>query len=180
VASAISAPIEQINIHTLHQCIGHIPADAIHSLIFKGTITGIHTIDNGSLIICDSCEYMKSTCKLIKSEQTAPLANRFGEEIHSDVWGPSPTASLGGCRYYVTFTDNHTRYTCIDIIKTKDQTLLSYCVFTAWAWTQHGPRSNGSDQTAVVSTLAISPLNSYRRKARNAASPCTILHNTTE
>jgi len=28
----------------------------------------------------------------------------------------------------------------IDIIKTKDQTLLSYHTFTAWAWTQHGAK----------------------------------------
>jgi len=32
------------------------------------------------------------------------------------------------------------RYTHINIIKTKDQTLLSYCAFTAWARTQHGAK----------------------------------------
>jgi len=136
----ISAPIEQIDIHTLHQCLGHIPVDPIHSLISKGAITGIHTINDGSPIICDSCKYAKLTHKPIKSERTAPPANRFGEEIHSDVWGPSPTASLGGHHYYVTFTDDHMRYTHIDIIKTKDQTLLSYRAFVAWARTQHGAK----------------------------------------
>jgi len=114
--------------------------DAICSLISKGAITGIHAIDDGLPIICNSCEYVKLTCKPIKSEQMAPLANRFGEEIHSNVWGPSPTASLGGHCYYITFRDNHMCYTRIDIIKTKDQTLLSYRAFTVWAQMQHGAK----------------------------------------
>jgi len=103
-------------------------------------ITGIHAINDGSPIICNSYKYTKLTCKPIKGERTAPPANRFGEEIHSNVWGPSPTASLGGHCYYVTFTDDHTHYTCIDIIKTKDQTLSSYCMFTAWAQMQYGAK----------------------------------------
>jgi transposase InsO family protein len=62
----------------------------------------------------------------------------FGEEIHSDIWGPSPTNSLGGQRYYATFTDDHTRYMHTYILHTKDKTFAAYKLFTAWAKTQHG------------------------------------------
>src|SRR6266404_153626 len=55
-----------------------------------------------------------------------------------DLWGKSPVASLGGLHYYVTFTDDATQYTKINIIRTKDQTLESYRTFAAWAHTQHG------------------------------------------
>jgi len=103
-------------------------------------ITGIHAINDGSPIICNSYKYTKLTCKPIKSERMAPLANRFGEEIHSNVWGPSPTTSPGGCCYYVTFTDDHTCYMRIDIIKIKDQTLPSYRALAAWAQMQHGAK----------------------------------------
>ena len=33
--------------------------------------------------------------------------------VHSDVWGPAQTATFGGCRYYVTFIDDFSRYTWI-------------------------------------------------------------------
>jgi transposase InsO family protein len=80
------------------------------------------------------------TRKPIKNERLAPLATHFGDEIHSDLWGPSPIASLGGHCYYVTFTDDHTRYMRIDILKTKDQTLAAYKAFAAWAHTQYGTK----------------------------------------
>jgi hypothetical protein len=95
-ASANQITVEHIDIHTLHRRLGHITADAIRALISNSAITGIRIIDDGSPIICNSCEYAKLTRKLIKSKRSAPPANQFGEEIHSDVWGPSPTNSLGG------------------------------------------------------------------------------------
>ena len=48
------------------------------------------------------------TRKVILKERKAPPAKRFGDEIHTDLWGPSPINSLGGCRYYITFTDDAT------------------------------------------------------------------------
>jgi transposase InsO family protein len=90
--------------------------------------------------ICNSCEYAKTTRKPICKEHTAPPAQTFGEEVHTDVWGPSPTLSLGGRRYYVTFTDDHTRFTRLDVLRTKDETFGAYKSFAAWAQTQHNAR----------------------------------------
>jgi hypothetical protein len=137
LTAASANAIEQVNIHTLHQRLGHISADAIHNLIHHGAITGIKLVDDGSLIICQSCEYAKMTRKSIKSEQSAPPAKHFRDEIYSNLWGPSRTASLGGRNYYITFTDDHTCYTCIDILQTKDKTLSAYHDFASWAQTQH-------------------------------------------
>ncbi len=38
------------------------------------------------------------------------LMPSFGAEVHTDLWGPSPVASMGGRKYYITFTDDHTHY----------------------------------------------------------------------
>jgi transposase InsO family protein len=136
--AANTSPVERVDIHTLHRRLGHISATAIHSLVRHHAISGIELIDHGSPIICDSCEYAKMTCKVILKERVAPPAKRFGDEIHTDLWGPSPVNSLGGRRYYITFTDDATRYTHVDILRTKDEALDAYKTFAAWAQTQFG------------------------------------------
>ncbi len=53
------------------------------------------------------------------------MATTFGDEVHSDVWGPSQISSLGRCKYYITFTDDHTRFTQLMLMPllTKDEAL---------------------------------------------------------
>ena len=65
-------------------------------------------------------------------------AQTFREEVHMDVWGPLPSLSLGGCKYYVTFTDDSSRYTQLQVLWTKDEAFKAYKSFSAWAQTQHG------------------------------------------
>ena len=65
-------------------------------------------------------------------------AQTFREEVHMDVWGPSPSLSLGRCKYYVTFTDDSSRYTQLQVLWTKDEAFEAYKSFLAWAQTQHG------------------------------------------
>ena len=124
----------------LHRRLVHIAPDTIRTLVKRGAVEGVELIDSNAPFICDSCEHAKLMRKVIRKEQEAPLANAFGAEVHTNVWGPSPTLSLGKQKYYVTFTDDHTRYTHIDILLTKDKALEKYKAFVAWAHTQHGVR----------------------------------------
>ena len=133
-----AATLERVDLHTLHRHLSHILADSIRSLVHNNAITGLQLIDYKSPFICDSCEHVKLTCKNICKEQSAPQANAFGAEIHTDVWGPSPTLSLGNCKYYITFTNNYTHYMKIDLIKSKDEAFSAYKNFAVWVKTQHG------------------------------------------
>ena len=135
---AAVTPDESVDILTLHRRLGHSSPDAIRALFKAKAITGIQLHDDLPPFSCDSCEYAKMTRKAIRKEREAPPAQAFAEEIHTDVWGPSPTDSLGGRRYYVTFTDDYSRYTVVNILRTKDQAFDSYKAFSAWAKTQHG------------------------------------------
>ena len=40
----------------------------------------------------------------LKTSKT-PKAKKL-ELVHTDLWGPSPVASFGGSRYYITFIDD--------------------------------------------------------------------------
>jgi hypothetical protein len=85
-------------------------------LIRNHLIDGVDLIDDGSSLLCDSCEYAKFTRKPIKKERVS-LADTFGAEIHTDVWGPSPVSSLRDRKYYITFTDDYFRYTRIQLLR---------------------------------------------------------------
>jgi transposase InsO family protein len=137
---AAAIPDETVDLATLHKRLGHVAPDAIRRMITTGAIEGVKLTDNSNMGPCDTCEQAKATRKQIRKEREAPLADAIGAEIHSDLWGPSPVPSMGGRRYYVTFTDDYSRYTSLTAIRTKDETLEAYKQFAAWLYTQHGVR----------------------------------------
>ena len=66
---------------------------------------------------------------------------RGGEEINSDLWGPSPVQTPGKKEYYASFTDDHTRWTHVKLLHTKDKVFNAYTDSEAWAKTQFRVRS---------------------------------------
>ena len=42
--------------------------------------------------------------------QSISVSSSSFDLIHSYIWVPSPVATKGGSRYYVSFIDDHTRY----------------------------------------------------------------------
>lgn len=46
--------------------------------------------------------------------------------------------SLGGCRHYISFTDNKTRLTYIHFLLQKSEAFSAYKYFETWFQTQHG------------------------------------------
>lgn len=93
---------------------------------------GIQLTDDNAPFTCESCEYAKRTSKHILKERAADV---FGAEVHTDVWGSSPIASLGGREYYITF-----KYTRVEILRTKEEAFAAYKVFAAWAEMLYGKR----------------------------------------
>nr|GFC56948.1 putative ribonuclease H-like domain-containing protein [Tanacetum cinerariifolium] len=51
--------------------------------------------------------------------------------VHSDVCGPMKTKTLGGCSYFVTFNNDHSRKVWVYTLKTKDQVLDVFKQFHA-------------------------------------------------
>ena len=133
-----AVPAEHVGLLALHRRLRHIAPSTICVLMKSSAIEGLQLIDDRSAFICDSCEHAKTMRKPIRKEREAPLADSFGMEVHTDLWGPAPISSLGGHKYYVTFTDDHTRYTSVKIFCSKDQTIDAYKSYAAWAHTQHG------------------------------------------
>ena len=112
----VASTKEVVTVEELHRRMGHISPEAARRLVKDGAIDGIEIGESSDLKSCDSCEYAKTTRKAICKVWKAPCAAKFGDEVHLDLWGPSPIQSPGGKVYYVSFTDDHTRYTCLYLL----------------------------------------------------------------
>ena len=60
--------------------------------------------------------------------------------VHSDVWGPAPSSSLGGFSYYICFVDDFSRYTWLYLMRSRSDVFSIYCQFTQMIHTQFGKR----------------------------------------
>ena len=125
--------LEVVSIEELHHWMGHIVPETIKKTVSHGAIDGIKI--NSALIIqhCNLCEYAKATQKLIEKSWEMPWASHFGDKIHSDIWGLSLVQTPGCKEYYVSFTDDHTRWTYLQLLATKDGVFEAYRNFKAWA-----------------------------------------------
>ena len=129
---------ELIDLHTLHQRLGHLAPKSICVLMNAHSVTGLRLIDDLLPFSCDSCDWAKMTHKRIRKHCTTPQATHFGAEIHSDIWGPSMVKSINNRSYYVSFTDDYTCYSLVAILQTKDEAFTAYKSYAAWVRTQHG------------------------------------------
>ena len=84
-----------LTIMDAHWQLRHISSNAIKALIHEGTVTGLDILHSSLPPSCDSSISRKMMCKSSPKERTGHHADKFGIEVHTDVWGPSLTKSLG-------------------------------------------------------------------------------------
>ncbi|THG92498.1 hypothetical protein EW026_g8418 [Hermanssonia centrifuga] len=129
-----------LTVEELHRRMGHISYDAARHLVKEGLIIGVVLDDAPPTGPCAVCNAAKATRKPIWKEHEGERAAAVGGKVHSDVWGLSPVETLKGCRYYVSFTDDHSRWTVIYLMRTKDEVFHHYQSFEALMETQYGTK----------------------------------------
>jgi histone deacetylase 1/2 len=103
----------KVSPHDWHRRLGHPTPTVVNNILKSNKILCSSSQES---LVCDACQRAKShQLPYNKSIRitTSPL-----ELIHSDVWGPA-RASVGGFKYYVSFLDDYSHYTCIYLIKRK-------------------------------------------------------------
>ncbi|GJX64025.1 putative RNA-directed DNA polymerase [Tanacetum coccineum] len=100
-----------------HYCLGHINKKRIAQLQKDGVL---ESFDFKSDDVCESCLLDKMT----KSPFTRTCERGEGllDLVHTDVYGPFRSATKDGKHYYVTFTDDFSRYGYVYLIKHKSDT----------------------------------------------------------
>ena len=131
---------QALSINELHRRLGHVSHERAKLLVKKGLIEGIDLESDVEATVCESCEWAKGERKSITKVREGERRTAVGDEVHSDLWGPAPVESINHKRYYVSFTDDYSRYTQVYFLHTKDETFDSYRVFEAWLSTQHSAK----------------------------------------
>ena len=139
---------ERLTTLELHRRMGHITPETAKRLVTKGFMTGLALTDStdGSKMFCEPCVAAKSKRRPVAKERLGERATIYGGEVHSDLWGPAPIKSLGGRRYYISYTDNKTRETTLYLLREKSETFETYKRYKAWVRNHrcHAPNRFGT------------------------------------
>ncbi|EIW56713.1 uncharacterized protein TRAVEDRAFT_127480, partial [Trametes versicolor FP-101664 SS1] len=104
-----SAPVEGervVSADEWHRAMGHVSHEVAREMLRKERVLGVRLDPRASVpSTCESCEAGKMTRKPIAKTRVRPCAAEVGDELHSDVWGPAPKQTIGGCQYDSLFID---------------------------------------------------------------------------
>jgi len=131
-AAAVSS-LKTLTMEELHQQMAHIAPSAIWEMLAKGMVEGVQLdLKHEMMGQCEACEYAKATRKPIGKECEPKWQDKLGDEVHTDLWGPSQVQTPSRKSYYVSFIDDNTRYTCLYLQSAKSDTFESYKTYEAW------------------------------------------------
>ena len=124
--SVYIATYKGVQLHTLdelHLKIGHISHVIIKYLVEHKIVLGLKLDAKSKPTFCTSCAKAKPTRKPIHKERVDYISHVLGDKIYLDIWGPAMPQSYNGKLYYVSFTDDYTRWMTIYCISQKSEVL---------------------------------------------------------
>ena len=116
-----------------HLQLGHINPNRIHGLVKSGIL---NSLAFEPIPMCESCLEGKMTKRPFKTKgyrATKPL-----ELVHTDVCGPTSVQARGGYEYFVTFTNDYSRYGFVYLMRQKSETFDKFREYKAEAEKQLG------------------------------------------
>ena len=99
-------------------------------------VYGINATKDNVAGTCEPCVMEKQHRTPYRKVVPYQAAGPFGI-VHSDVCVPMHVNSFRHSRYYVTFIDDYSRYTCVYFIKRKSEVLETFKEFVSYANTNN-------------------------------------------
>ncbi|KAH9761191.1 hypothetical protein KPL70_000407 [Citrus sinensis] len=99
-----------------HVRLGHAGEKSLQILMRHGLLKGTKTC---KLNFCEHCVVGKKT--RVKFGTANHDTREIVEYVHSDVWGPTKTTSIGGSHYFVIFVDDFSRRVWVYTMRVKDE-----------------------------------------------------------
>ena len=108
-------------------------------MVSNELVTGVKIPIGVELSFCGGCVEGKMQRKPFKPLGEIRSKRRL-QCVHSDVCGPMPTESIGGRRYFVTFTDDYSRCCRVYFMHHKSEVPEKFTEFEAVTTTDSGER----------------------------------------
>ena len=121
---------EQCNTDLWHQRFGHVNEQQLQDAVHHDMVTGAKVPRKVKLGFCQSCVEGKMHRMAFKPVGEIRSTRRL-ELVHSDVCGPMPTESIGGCKYFVMFIDDFSRCCNVYFMKRKSEVPEKFKEFEA-------------------------------------------------
>ena len=113
-----------------HSRLGHVSLGRLRFLVSKGVLGP--TLNEH--LDCQSCQLAKQPA--LSFNKSTSVSSAPFDLIHSDIWGPSPTSTMGGSQYFVIFVDDFSQYTWLYLLKNRSQLQQTYYDFSHMVKTQ--------------------------------------------
>jgi hypothetical protein len=105
-ASALSVSSTlKISLANLHQQLGHCNYCAVLDMIRHGHITGVQLTSHNQPE-CKDCMLGKAERAVVAKTRTSPLADKYGNHIHLDLWGPARVQTVNHHLYAFFIVDD--------------------------------------------------------------------------
>ena len=133
-----------------HRSLGHLNFTDLLRLSDKLGIKKPHDTPE-----CKTCSLAKIARKPHKKDKSKPKieSTELLERIHTDLSGKIRTHAVGGYQYFLTFTDDYSRYLTVYLIKSKHEVYEKFVEFKQLVENQFGKRirkvrsDNGTEYT---------------------------------
>jgi len=151
-ANTVKQESHQNCVHMWHRRLGHRDPEAVLKLNREKLADGIRIDSCGSLMKCISCIKGKMARQSFP-KVSSHRAKQVLDLIHTDVCGPMRTQTPGHKKYFLTFIDDHSRYTVVYLLHSKDEVAVKLQEYIAYVSNKFGRKpkvlrsDNGTEYT---------------------------------
>jgi hypothetical protein len=122
--------VRKLSLKLLHEQLGHLSLSEIKKLGYEISSREERDFE------CESCCRGKMKRKKFNRELPLIKSTQVGDLIHSDICGPIEPMTLGENRYFLTFTDDYSRYTNTFLIKEKSEVFSKFKEYRNYLYNQ--------------------------------------------
>ena len=113
-----------------YQRYGHLGSQSLQQLAVEGLVDGFNYDGSKEVSFCEPCTKGKHH-RIPFPTDSERRVEKLLELVHSDVCGKVNAKSFGGAEYFLTFTDDKTRYTWVYLLKTKGEVFKRFLEWKA-------------------------------------------------